>query len=512
MPETDATGIPLLAEIAVDRGEDVGFYFVDQIRLSRDEVLNEHGGGDLRFYERLTRDDQVFPAFTQRRLSVISRETKVDPGGPSELDKLAADHLRDQLKRISWDRTSMRMLAGIMYGFSVGECMFRFDGRYVLLDAIKVRRARRFRFGIDGTLRLIPYGLITPIVMPPRKFWVTTWGADDDDDPYGRGLGHYLYWPVWFKRNAIRFWSIYLETFAMPTPKAEVPAGATEAERRKVMAILDDVRAGGKLIVPKGVAVDFVQAMKDSGGDYNAFCDRMDGAIAKVVNTQTMTMDDGASLSQGQVHERKGNAVGKSDSDILTESFSAGPGKWLTEWNFPGAKPPIVYRDFADSEDLGARATRDNALNQMGYRPTPEYVRDTYGDGYQYVGPGAGAPDTNSQSAAVDIAGAPVAADAVAPQIPAATFAEPPRDASDAVEDLVAGDGWREVLGPQVDQVEKLIAECTSLEEVRNRLGELAIESPHQLADALSRVMFAARVAGNAGAESTPDDKGGQQP
>jgi hypothetical protein len=53
-----------------------------------------------------------------------------------------------------------------------------------------------------------------------------------------------------------------------------------------------------------------------------------------------MTTDDGSSLAQAKVHEGVMDEVVKSDSDLLSASFNEGPGRWLTEWNFPGAAPP----------------------------------------------------------------------------------------------------------------------------------------------------------------------------
>ena len=32
----------------------------------------------------------------------------------------------------------------------------------------------------------------------------------------------------------------------------------------------------------------------------------------------------------------------KADADLLSASFNATIAKWLTEWNFPGAAPPIT--------------------------------------------------------------------------------------------------------------------------------------------------------------------------
>jgi phage gp29-like protein len=510
MVDAAALPPPVTDEVSADRGVGVGADYVNEIVATRDDVLATHGKGDLALYERLTRDDQVYPTFLQRRMDVVAREWKVDPGesvpgaGPSPLDIAAADDLRRQLKALSWDRITMRMLAGLMYGYGVGECMFslRTDGR-VNLDAVKVRRAARFVFDGGGRLNLVREG--GPVLMPERKFWRFTCGAEDDDDFYGRGLGHWLYWPVWFKRNGLRFWSLFLERFSSPTPKMTVPAGTTEEARNKLLGLLDSLIQGGKIVIPKGVELELLQSMKDSGGDYDRFIARMDASIAKIVLTQTMTTDaaaTGLGSNQATVQERAKSALTKGDSDLLTESFIMGPARWLTEWNYPGAATPVLYRDFAEPKDLAAAATRDQALVQVGWRPTAKRVLDTYGEGYEPIATDAGASVVSTDTQGVTPDAAPAAAKA-ASATPAASFAEPPRDATVAVDELVGGEGWRKVIGPEVDRIDALLGDARSLDEVRDRLGELALADPAQLVDGLSRVMFAARVQGEAGAEDT---------
>jgi len=458
---------PILEEIAADDGDDCGRPYVAEIRRSRDEVLETHGHGDLALYERLLSDDQVHPTFHQRRAAVVSREWRVEPGGATALDAMAADSLRDQLTHLSWDRTTYRMLAAIMYGFGVAEAMYEPDGLRVRLAGLRVRRSRRFAF--DRTARLRLRDGDSYLVLPDQKFWTMTVGAESDDEPYGKGLGHFLYWPVWFKRNAIRFWAVFIEKFAMGVPMADVPPGTSKEERDKILGLLEHIRAGGKLVKSSNIAIEVLQAVKDSGGDYERFVTRMDGSIAKVVLTQTMTTDDGSSMAQAIVHERMGSSVAKSDADYLCESFMVGPAKWLTEWNYPGAATPKVYRDFTAQVDLAAASATDVALAGIGYRPTAQRVRDVYGEGYEYSPPPATPPAFAESS----------------------TIRE---DASQSTADLLTN--WRDLLGPEVERIEELLGECHSLEEVRARLDELTRSDPDTITEALSRALFTANVTG----------------
>lgn len=497
MADQELPAKPAIGEAAAEVGDAAdASLFVGELRRPRDAVLNEYGQGNPGFYESLLRDDQVYSTFQQRRTAAIAKEWKVEPGGTDSRDIAAADDLRTQIGNIAWDRTTYKMLAGLMYGFGVGECLFRVDGTHVVLGAIKVRRSARFRFGADGKLRMLTRSNAEGLVLPDAKFWVFSAGADDDDDPYGCGLGHWLYWPVWFKRNAIKWWSQFLEHFSQPVPWAQYPAGTSEPDRKKLLALLSAVRGGGKIVVPQGIEVRLLQALRDSGGSFDVFNARMDAAIAKIVLSQTMTTDNGASRAQAVVHEGVADDVVKADLDLICESFMVGPARWLTEWNHPGAAVPRIYRNCEEAEDLKTAADRDKVLFDMGYRLTPERVKDTYGDGYE--------PFSAAQPAPIDSTTAPANANGAD-----VNLAEPGPLApvSAQLDELLGGDGWREVIGPEVDALERFVGDAKSLEEVRDRLGELALSEPGKLADGLARVMFAARIAGVAGAE--PDEDGG---
>jgi hypothetical protein len=82
-------------------------------------------------------------------------------------------------------------------------------------------------------------------------------------------------------------------------------------------------------------------------------------AIAKIVIGQTATTEGtpgrlGSDKTQADVAQK----IVEADSDLLCGGFNAGPVKWWTEWNFPGAVPPKVYRHTAPPEDLNSRACR----------------------------------------------------------------------------------------------------------------------------------------------------------
>lgn len=374
---------PITNELAgVGDGKDVTRGLFTGPMAPEDQIVATKGGGDYKIYEEILRDDQVASTLQQRRLAITSKEWMVEEGGTGPQDKAAADFLRETLERIKWDQVVDKMLYGIHYGYSVGECIWSHDGRYVQLDRIEVRKQRRFRFTKASELLLLTTHKPQGELMPDKKFWVFSSGGDTTDNPYGMGLGYSLYWPVFFKRNGLKFWLVFLDKFGVPTTKAEYPSGYNDDKKRELLSALRSIKADSAFIVPEGVAVEIFEAARSGTADYEGLQKRMDNAIAKVVLSQVMTSEAVGGQYKADVQKDVRDEVVKADADLLHHSFTEQVATWLTEWNFPGAAVPRVWRQLEAAPDLKELAERDNKIYSLGFEPTEEYIRDTYGEGW----------------------------------------------------------------------------------------------------------------------------------
>jgi phage gp29-like protein len=370
-----------------------------------DAILAKHGSGDISLWADIHDDERAFSCFQQRRLAVINRDWTVDPGGSDRKSKKAAEHLSDQLKTLGrtivtdgvevvrvggWDQVSNKMLFGIWYGYAVGEMVWGIgeDG-LVRIERIDVPDRSWFGFDATNRLRITDAMGVRDEEVPPRKFWAFTSGADHDFAPYGVGLAHWLFWPVFFKRQGLPFWLTFLEKFGSPTVVGKTGEGQldTAEGRSKVIDILRSIVSFGVTAIPSWLNVELLSAANAGEAGYERLIDRCDGMITRVILSQTMTTDDGSSRSQAEVHMDVRDEVVKSDADLLCESFNQGPAVWLTEWNFPGAKPPRVYRVMEDPEDLDTVAERDGKLKGLGWHRTQESFAEVYGEGYEYREP-----------------------------------------------------------------------------------------------------------------------------
>ncbi|MEC4750000.1 DUF935 family protein [Methylomicrobium sp. Wu6] len=372
---------PIFEEVATTAdGRDITRGFVDGLQLLPPvDSIQQLRGVDLRVYDEVRRDDQVATVLQQRKLALSSKEWAVMAGGTKRADKAAANFITEQLNNIPFDRLTEKMLSGLFWGYAVAECLWARDGQFIALADVKVKKQRRFGFAPDGSLRLLTSKAPQGKELPVRKFWAFSTGADDDDDPYGLGLAHWLYWPTFFKRNGIKFWLIFLEKFGMPTAVGKYPTSASADEKSRLLQALYAVQVDSGIRIPDTMQIELLEAARSGSADYTALYDRMNAAISKVVLGHTGSSDStpGRLGGEDMASEVRGDLI-KADADLICSSFNLSIVKWLIDWNFPGAALPKVWREVEEAEDLKSRAERDKIIFDMGYKPTLKYIADTY--------------------------------------------------------------------------------------------------------------------------------------
>lgn len=484
---------PEFREIASSgEGRDVTKGFVDPLQLLRpeDQILLGRGGGDYRIYQELLRDGKVMSSFQQRRLAVVSREWEVEAGGERPIDVEAADFLREQLDAIPWDAITDKMLFGRFYGFAVAEAMWKAEGSRIVIGAIKVRNRRRFRFAGDGSLRLITSSSPTGEALPDRKFWTFNCGSDHDDDPYGVGLAYWLYWPVNIKRNGVKYWLIYLEKFGQPTAHGEYPVGTGKAEQDKLLDACSALQAESAVITPEGMTISLIEAARSGTADYDTLRAWSDGEIAQVVVGQTLTSEaksTGLGSNLGGVHMEVRQDLVKADADLVCASFNDTIAKWLTEWNFPGAETPMVWRNLPEAqEDLRMTAYRDQVLSKLVPIPS-RYVYEKYG-----IPPPAPGEDLVWDPLTMAAAGAGGGASPSG----APDFAEAGADDAALLAERLGDEGDRH-LARWVETARGLVERAGSVEEVRDGLLSLFPEmDTAAFAEVMRQALTAADLAG----------------
>jgi len=476
---------PDLTEIATTRdGRDITRGYVDALPWlpPTDRVLPVAGG--WRGYEELLRDDQVAATFAQRRMAVVRRPWAVEPGGERRVDRRAAELVRATLERVDWDAVSDQMLYARFYGFAVAEIMWAVDRDGIAIEDIRVRDRARFAFAPDGALLLRTSSRPHGERVPQRKFWVASVGASHHDEPYGRGLAHALYWPVWFKRQGARFWATFLEKFGAPTAVGRFPAGTDPGERARLLEAVQAIQTDAGVILPEGMAIELIEASRGGTASYGEWMGYWDRAIAKIVLGQTMTTEDGSSRAQAQVHWDVREDIVAADADLVCESANHTWVRWLVDYELPGAAYPRIYREMDDPEDLLSRAQRDEILARIGWRLKPEAAARIYGDDYAAA---ANAAQTPPEAGATAVSAREQAGRGAASEVrgsePAGT-----QHPADSLADRIELDA-APMLADWLDRIRALVEQAQSLQELRDALLAAYGDLP---SDELARVMQAA--------------------
>nr|DAI22387.1 MAG TPA: portal [Caudoviricetes sp.] len=393
---------------ATGDGLDITKGYTGALAQPADGVLRGRGNSDLSLYEQVLSDEEVKRTFSQRQDALVSKEWVVEPASDEVQDIQAADFIRNWVNEVGFDRITKMMHYGIFYGYAVAELIYRVneDGKYVA--DIRVRNRRRFRFTPKGELRLLTRdNQTTGIDCPAPYFWTFCTGSDHDDEPYGIGLAHWLYWASMFKRNGVKFWLIFLEKFGMPTALGRYPKNASPTDQQKLLESLYAIQADSGIVLPEGMPIELLSAERSGTGDYKALYDTMNETIQRVVLGQTSSSGGTAGrLGNDDLQEKVLESIIKADSDVICESFNRGPIAWLTAMNFANAKPPRVYRVFEQAEDLNEKANRDKTVFETtGYRPTLKQVQASYGGEWEKADmPAANAPAEKNGKSAVEFA------------------------------------------------------------------------------------------------------------
>lgn len=386
---------------------------------TEDTFLAGRLANDYAKYEELEDDSQISSLLQARKLAPVSREYVINPGGDSKDDIKIADLVRDIFSsHISLDMLTIDMLDALMKGNQVGEIMWDVDSKTYFPDRILTRAQGRFGFArpkSDSKLKAaLAWGAKTLLAPPPdnelkrlgvgtvdgyeirlldryplygenvpdKKFIVHHVGSKNSN-PKGKGFGSKLWWLVQFKREAAKFWLIFLDKFASPTPYGTYPPNGSKHELEQ---FLERITQGMWAAFPQGYTVAMLEASRSGSieayeGFINRYCNR---EMAKVILGQFyLGESQGLSGAPANNDETIRAEIAKADADMVSNTLNQTLMRWLTEFNAPaGTKPPTIWRVFPEHVDLNARVSRDKSLFDMGHRLTSAAVKEIYGEGY----------------------------------------------------------------------------------------------------------------------------------
>jgi len=502
MPDDEKGKKPITDEIAT-ASKDIDIFSGWLRRLENPDptLRTESQGKGLKLYDEVDRDPHAGAVLQSRYLSVIGKEWEVLPaeeparkGRPSSETRAQkiADFVKTSLENTNFDQARQELLQAILYGFYVGETIWTVRDGSIVPMKIRAKHPRRFSFTIDRELRLLTLqNMIEGEPVPDRKFIRFTYGSSDN--PYGKGLGQKLWWPVWFKKNGIKFWLVFLEKFGMPTAVGKYPTGTLPEQQKALLDAIDAIHSETGVKIPNTMAIELLEAARRGTVTYETLCEYMDKQVSKAVLGQTASTEGtpGKLGNEDSQNETRQDIV-EADAGLMDECLNGSLVKWIVDFNFPGVTdyPKIQTRTEAE-KDLKPLAERDKTLvKDIGLPVAKRYFYETYAIPEPEEGEEVVKPEVRSQEPGAG-----------------RVFTEKAqgRFSQEDVEDLStqgaidSQEALSALLGPPVLE---MIEGAESFEEIRAKIYEMYPEmNTKEFQELLARAIFAAGLTGYAASE-----------
>lgn len=179
------------------------------------------------------------------------------------------------------------------------------------------------------------------------------------------------------KKNMMAFWDGFGELFGMP-----IRIGKTISrdpnEINKIEQMLGDMGAAAWGLFPEGTEIQIVESSRgDAFNVYDQRIERCNSEMSKGILNQTMTIDEGASLSQSQVHLQIFQNVIEADADMLRDLVN---NRLLPFMNMHGFQVQGLRFEWDDSIDYTPDQQKniEQMLLDAGYEIDPSYFTEKY--------------------------------------------------------------------------------------------------------------------------------------
>jgi hypothetical protein len=121
------------------------------------------------------------------------------------------------------------------------------------------------------------------------------------------------------KKNMLAFWDKFGELFGMPIRIAKT-SSRESGERTRIEGMLEDMGSAAWGVFPEGTEIEIKESARgDAFNVYDRRIERANSEMSKGILGVTMTMDNGSSQSQSEVHERVQENIFWRDKDFIRD-------------------------------------------------------------------------------------------------------------------------------------------------------------------------------------------------
>ena len=282
------------------------------------------------------------------------------------------DEIDDQTEKFKsqWFVDAMNYaLDSIFYGYSLLQFGDQIGDDF---DCVKVV-PREFVYPQKEIVRNSP---TSDTGIPWKKYaqWLIPAGNPDDMGLLAKAAPLTIY-----KKASMGSWADYTDLFGTPFRIGKTDV-RDETTRDNMAEMFENMTSSTWAVVDKDDEVEFVQGKNvDAYQTFDAQVDRLNSEMSKLITGSTMTMDDGSSRSQSEVHENTTNLIVKSDAVFIENWVNKCLIPWLNFYHGFNITGKFMF-DTTEVLTIKEQFEIDLELIKTGKYDIPaDYITQTYG-------------------------------------------------------------------------------------------------------------------------------------
>lgn len=350
------------------------------------------------------RDMHYHAVLSTRKLAVSGLKPVVEAVSDDPKEIEIAEILQRIVSSENFDNLICDQLDAIGKGFAVSEIIWDRSG--ILWEPKEFVRCdpRFFQFDDDTMSKIMlrdESNISSGIEIPPYKA-ICHKPKIKSGIPIRGGLARLAVVSFMCKGYALKDWLAFAEVFGIPLRLGKYGDSATPDQKASLLSAVSNIGTDAAAIIPESMMIEFVNSGGVVGGDklFSGLADWLDRQVSKGVLGQTMTTDDGSSLSQANVHNDVRKDILISDAKQLSSTIRRDFIKPYIDINYGERKPqdyPLFRLQIEEAEDLESLSRSLPAFINLGLRVEESVIRDKFGlpepdDGAIVLAPKAQAP------------------------------------------------------------------------------------------------------------------------
>lgn len=451
------------------------------------DLLTKSAQGDLHDYMTLAeemeeRDLHYRSVLTTRKLTAAGLTVSVDAKTDKSEDVKLADEVREQIvEDPTFEDMLFDALDAIGKGYSVVEIQWDRSERQWRPKCYDWADPHFFRFDDDTGRQIRLYDEKDPgfgIELPAYKF-ITHVAKMKSGLPLRGGLARLAAVAFMCKSYALKDWMAFAEVFGMPLRLGKYGSQATEEDIGKLATAVANLGSDAAAVMPDTMQVEMVEAARGAGGDklFATLADWLDRQVSKGVLGQTMTTDDGSSLSQAKVHNDVRIDLLRADARQLTNTLNRDlviPYVVLNHGMRPRNQYPRLRISYEEPEDLKTLTEAAIPWIDRGMTVEVSVMRDKFGlpepaAGADVIGPIVKPQDKGDDASNEDEKEEERAKNRAALELNQT-------DNGDEIDGLIDSfrDEWERVTDPAFDPLKAAVNEAKDYDDMLARIDALA--------------------------------------